>query len=83
MSDRPDPTGLDAAWADLEAALPEGWVVDGVRLLYDDGVPIGQWVARACLPEGAMHSQIPLVADCGPTPAAALRALAARLGGTG
>jgi hypothetical protein len=73
------PDSLDAAWAAAEASLPEGWWIDhlelsGMSVSFVDGSRdrLGWWEALAKGPkyvdaEGA-----------GPTPAAALRALADR-----
>jgi len=58
---------LDAALAELEAALPEGWRIDG---LWRD--IRGGWEARANSDHGEERRS-------GPTLAAALRALAAKL----
>jgi hypothetical protein len=60
---------LDGAWADAEAALPEGW-----HLSVDTGS--GKPRAHACPARFGADPQVN--ADC-PTPAAALLALAARL----
>ena len=57
---------LDEAWREAEAALPEGWVITDLVLVALDGVT--RWKAVAGRATGE-----------GPTPAAALRALAARL----
>jgi hypothetical protein len=67
---------LGRAWVDAEAALPEGWVIDGLRRLYDFGIDTGQFVARATRPPGDGES-MPLRTGTGPTPVEALRALAA------
>jgi hypothetical protein len=65
---------LDAAWADAEAALPEGWRIKSLSM---DAPPA--WQAWA----GATPEEAPGVdeweAETGSTPAAALRALAERL----
>ena len=73
---------LDAAWAEAEAALPEGWVIH--RLMQIEG---GEWSARIVGPGYAEwlanHTpdspDRPVVQLCGSTPAAALRALVAEL----
>jgi hypothetical protein len=82
---------LDAAWAEAEAALPEGWIVFGVAKGYetDDGwAPEDEWRATAVRPEpdqfrsdGRAVSVETITAEQGKgeTPAAALRALAAKL----
>lgn len=64
--------GLDAAWAEAEAALPEGWGLS-VALEREDG----QATARA----GRIAFSWPpeVISTIGPTPKAALHALAARL----
>ena len=82
------PDTLDAAWTEVEGALPEGWII--CRLLGSHPMPYGQpWSAQAeptpayrSVP-GHMPGQtgsmwLGVGAD-GPTPAAALRALAAKL----
>jgi hypothetical protein len=74
---------LDAAWAEAEAALPEGWVcgVQGTDLavpgrLYDAWAGVGRhWDEHA----GRLADTPPECFGFGPTPAAALRELAARL----
>jgi len=65
---------LDAAWAEAEAALPEGWRLDGLNpgIVSDRGVRTPGWVARAW----GSGETIWVRAT---TPAAALRALAAKL----
>lgn len=68
------PDSLDAAWAEAEAALPEGWYISNVR----SKSPGGRWSASATLhghDTGANYSGF------GETPPAALRALAARFRG--
>jgi hypothetical protein len=80
LIDVASPDSLDAAWAEAEAALPEGWAIDGVMR----GDP-GPWVASSTASVISAH-----IADdwrwaeshhdgYGPTPAAALRDLAAKL----
>jgi integrase len=68
---------LDAAWAEAEAALPEGW---GLRLTKAERHATlpgeGRVFAHAKPPYG---SRRPRIRGEGPTPAAALRALAAKL----
>ena len=67
---------LDAAWAEAEAALPKGWRLDCLSNLDPPAADEGGWNATATLYEDVdidhEHGQ-------GPTPAAALRALAERL----
>jgi hypothetical protein len=77
---------LDEAWAECEALLPEGWVLDGLRRLYDGGMPSDHWVARAVHPvevewDGVDIGTCPREQIEGPTPIAALDALAAALRG--
>ena len=92
--DRMVAASLDAAWAEAEAALPEGWAIGAVtRNVEGHGRTHGQawWCSAFRLRAGA-----PLLPDkaasrkswddplrrqiaYGPTPAAALRALAAKL----
>lgn len=68
---------LDAAWAGAEAALPDdrlGIAVLGPnRGTHADGRPLQPYTARA------YHSGWVQVSEDGPTPAAALRALATKL----
>ena len=64
------PDSLDAAWAEAEAALPEGWRIDGVDRA---DVEIDWWEASA---SGIMGGTVFVTGD---TPPAALRALAERL----
>ena len=65
------PDSLDSAWAEAEAALPEGWELIGL-----DGIPEqengAQWEAKSSGPRSDIDAT-------GLTPAAALRALAAQL----
>ena len=65
---------LDAAWAEAEAALPKGWVVAGLNLdLWALSRGEQVWVAAAGHPlDSSTFAEAP-------TPAAALRALAAKL----
>jgi hypothetical protein len=70
---------LDEAWAEAEAALPTGWQI---AVLYRDGT--GQsWIVESeqieNLPFGGHVPGNPTRAATGPTPAAALRALAVAL----
>ena len=65
---------LDAAWAEAEAALPEGWAVDMLKLLSNR-----TWVAWASHHVLTRPWEQRNREGVGPTPAAALRALAARL----
>ena len=63
---------LDAAWAEAEAALPERH--GGLHLnSYGDWGRIDGWSAHTFAPRQ------PTITATGPTPAAALRALAAKL----
>ena len=68
----PAPAGLDAAWAEVEAALPEGWWLD--YLMLDEEDPV-RWAALA----RKDRRDDDWVEAYGPTPAAALHALTARL----
>ena len=63
---------LDEAWQEAEAALPEGWKL--IQLMDD---PTGGWAAFAA----PTHSGTEVEGN-GPTPAAALHALAEALRGT-
>lgn len=76
------PDSLDAAWAEAEAALHPGEYLSGFSR-YDEGLP---WAAQARSGPGGRHNIVTEPFDyhghCsafGPTPAAALRALAAKL----
>lgn len=68
---------FDAAWAAAVAALPEGWDMASLSLDRRDG----SWMAVAQAPaepwDGSSFD--PFVRATGPTPAAALLALAAHL----
>lgn len=68
---------LDAAWAEAEAALPEGWYM-GVQHSNDDR---GEYMAIAADMVWLTETLTDDYHCYGPTPAAALRALAARLRG--
>ena len=79
---------LDAAWAEAEEALPEGWII--CRLIGIHPMPYGEpWQAQAepspayksvLGPYGRLDGTMWLgTGASGPTPAAALRALAAKL----
>jgi hypothetical protein len=62
---------LDAAWAEAEAALPEGWMGPSLAEQTE-----GNWRAYSA----RRHSSPPeIITTVGPTPAAALRALAVKL----
>lgn len=63
---------LDAAWAEAEAALPDGWRIKEVRVHDLDD----EWGAEAENMTGVGRYRW---VEHGPTPAAALRALTARL----
>jgi hypothetical protein len=62
---------LDAAWREAEEALPEGWRITGI---VGPVAGRGEWTASSygMVPEHRRYAD-------GPTPAAALRALASRL----
>jgi hypothetical protein len=65
---------LDAAWAEAEAALPEDWEL---RLFYWGDPKYGATASyRFSLGRGRA---VPFEQEYGPTPAAALRALAEQL----
>ena len=73
-SPAPEPTGLDAAWAEAEAAAPD-WRINLTR-----GFATRLFIASAHDgSEGAAALRHGIAVAEGPTPAAALRALAARL----
>jgi hypothetical protein len=68
------PERLDEAWAEAVAALPEGWAIGLIASTKDD------WTSSCYGPNWlATQDEREYVAGDGPTPAAALRALAARL----
>ena len=70
-------TGLDEAWAAAEAALPEGWRIDSLVCRMDS-----TWLVRArgeWLRVDDHHGRWTDHEVAGPTPAAALRALALAL----
>jgi hypothetical protein len=67
---------LDAAWAEAEAALPDGWI--GPSLGPELAIKRSGWVWRAFSWDRATPRGV-LIEGHGPTPAAALRALAAKL----
>ncbi len=72
--------GLDAAWAAAEAALPEGWRLGSLRVAVGfDGyrTSVVGWTATATEASGIARADP--TEGYGPTPAAALLALAARL----
>lgn len=69
----PFPDSIDAAWAAAEAALPEGWVIQSVLRCTPEC-----WQAWAADPAEDASDPFVAIAD-GPTPAAALRSLAAKL----
>jgi hypothetical protein len=71
-----EPDSLDAAWADAEAALPGGWVLDRLWDRLWDRESKAQWTARAV--GGGSYTAFIESEPC-TTPAAALRALAERL----
>lgn len=73
---------LDAAWAEVEAALPEGWAI---LQLHHTAMMDQRWQAEAQSRVGpvVMWNKVRTVIAEGLTPAAALRALAAKLPETG
>jgi hypothetical protein len=77
---------LDAAWAEAEAALPEGWTFGSVGRSSQRGQTKGQaWIASAwgfrLRGQGAESAPVKgRRIAYGSTPVAALRALAAKLG---
>jgi hypothetical protein len=71
----PPKGGLDAAWAEAEAALPGGWRIDYLSQK-EDRTAWGVWARDRWVPGKGPHGQA--WAE-GPTPEAALRALTARL----
>ena len=68
----PDGDSLDAAWSEAEAALPEGW---RLRVETGDSLDPKPYWALASL----QFDKEGVVETGGSTPAAALRALAAKL----
>ena len=79
MNDRNTPAPLDAAWAEVETALPDGWHMGEIKNTSYRGVnAAGQserWLAMAW----AEDDERTFESAYEDTPAAALRALAARL----
>jgi hypothetical protein len=83
--------GLDAAWAEAEAVLPEGWWIHGIHAWsFDDMAYMVEaatagshyWAGKSKREKvaGTRHyAPGPNAMAYGPTPAAALRALAAKL----
>lgn len=68
---------LDAAWAEAEAALPEGWAIDGLYRVVARTSLEREW--EVIVHEDDWQGDEDNHHGRGPTPAAALRALAARL----
>ena len=67
---------LDAAWAEAEAALPEGWLVMNLNRWWEEtSSPANGWWGAVASKAGNGQALV----GSGPTPAAALRALAAKL----
>lgn len=73
----PDTPDIGAAWARVQAALPDGWTIDSLRCA-SEGLAVGQrsddWVAVAVGPGG--EERRARAAD----PAAALDALPGAIG---
>jgi hypothetical protein len=69
------PDSLDAAWAEAEAALPEGWEIN----LYLD--PRAEDITHRYGVNAGHPQRFAEIMVNGPTPAAALRALEAKLRG--
>lgn len=78
-TDAPDqpvhPEPLDEAWAEAEAALPEGWHMLALQDTTGETWSLATWRAMA----GEYEIDGPFCASVGPTPAAALHAIAVRL----
>ncbi|MES2210925.1 MAG: hypothetical protein V4515_12205 [Chloroflexota bacterium] len=71
----PSIPSLDAAWAKAEEALPEGWAIN---MLWGT-ITEDRWAASAGpFPSDTTHTMLHRAAG-GPTPAAALNALAEKL----
>lgn len=66
------PDNLASAWAEAEAALPEGWRVESLTWRYRAGWDVEVWSGPGHIARWEMSGD-------GPTPAAALRALAVQL----
>lgn len=87
--DRPPLGELDAAWAEVEAALPEGWSISSLTRSWEFGpfVPhqrsAGIWLDdwEVYAKGRPQDGEDGLEYGSGPTPAAALLALAAALRG--
>jgi hypothetical protein len=74
------PDSLDAAWAEAEATSAErGLVIYQIVRLSDDPAINEQFPAIWRVEAGNVHNRAQDVRGTGPTPAAALRALAAKL----
>lgn len=71
------PDSLDAAWAEAEAALPEGWAIDGLYRVVARTSLEREW--EVIVHEDDWQGDEDNHHGRGPTPAAALRALAAKL----
>ena len=79
-----DPDSLGAAWAEAEAALPEGCLIGGLAYLlpHDRETFIPGWqVDIGRVVAGKWAEDAPTVVGDGDTPAEALRDLAAKLRG--
>lgn len=76
LDDDPEDS-LDDAWAEAEAALPEGWFIGGLELLRLPTRNRPLWWAMAVQPMTIGGGRVSGEADA--SPAAALRALAAKL----
>ena len=80
-----EPT-LDAAWKAAEAALPEGWSLSSLTKNSQRGQTVAQAWWASCFGTkrtfGHERRAVGRRMAYGPTPAAALLALAARLGGS-
>ncbi|MDP2622294.1 MAG: hypothetical protein Q8Q29_00650 [Actinomycetota bacterium] len=71
---------LDEAWAEAEAALPEGWRIDTLRIGRNyPHEPEVEWVVWAEKPDYFAPRDGRTAFGSGPTPTAALQALAAAL----
>jgi hypothetical protein len=75
-TDEQELPALDKAWAEVEAVLPEDWILDELTRLHGVGFDNDAWIAKAIFHD---HNAGPLQIAVGPTPAAALMALRDKL----
>ena len=66
-----------------DASLPEPWVFDGTRRLYDYGLPMDRWTARAINPNEPFGSNDKVVIVEADTPMEAVEELVKKLQAAG